>query len=130
VKINELIAGSTSTLESNLLTALELIRHRYKDKEQLPKIKTSSLINMILNTDHTFSYQSLIDANDSNPAVKNIIKNFNKDYVELNPVGDENSPDSSEDTTNATADAAVQAPVDTVPDMAKRAAKKRDSSLF
>jgi len=124
VRLSEFTDNNQSTPpESNLLTALELIRQRYKDKDQPPKISTQSLINMVLNTDKNFDYAALVSANDNNPAVKNIIKRYNRDYIELrgaDEVEDEegyNTPD-------------TDAPVDTVPKMAKRAAKKRDQDIF
>jgi hypothetical protein len=126
VRLNEFVHGPTNTPESNLLTALELIQHRYKDKEKLPNISTQSLINLVRNTDRTFDYEALVQANDNNPAVKNLIKSYNKDFVELNqiqPVEDE-----TETTTNV-GDATTQAPVDTVSNMAKRAAKSRGAAI-
>jgi len=125
VKINEFTHGPTNTPESNLLTALELIQHRYKDKEKVPNVSTQSLINLVRNTDRTFDYEALAQANETNPAVKNLIKSFNKDYVELNLVntGEEEAP-----TTNV-GDETTQAPVDTVSDMAKRAAKSRGAAF-
>ena len=128
MRLQEFEHGPTNTPESNLLTALELIQHRYKDKDQLPKINTNSLINMVLNTDRTFDYNALVSANENNPAVKNLIKSFNKDYVELNPLGVDSEDNST--TTNTPDGDASGAPVDTVGDMAKRAGKKRDSSIF
>jgi hypothetical protein len=125
VRLREFTHGPTNTPESNLLTALELIQHRYKDKDKVPNISTQSLINLVLNTDRTFDYDALVSAVENNPAVKNLIKSFNKDYVELNTI------DSDDDTTTVTPDGeATDAPVDTVSDMATRAAKKRDSDLF
>jgi hypothetical protein len=126
VRLNEFVHGPTNTPESNLLTALELIQHRYKDKEKLPNISTQSLINLVRNTDRTFDYEALVQANDNNPAVKNLIKSYNKDFVELNqiqPVEDE-----TETTTNI-GDEANDAPVDTVSNMAKRAAKSRGAAI-
>ena len=126
MRLREFTHGPTNTPESNLLTALELIQHRYKDKEQVPNISTQSLINLVLNTDRTFDYDALANAVETNPAVKNLIKSFNKDYVELNPLGTE-----GDETTTVTPDGeATDAPVDTVSDMATRAAKKRDADLF
>jgi len=124
VKINEFIHSPKNTPESNLTTALELIRHRYKDKQQPPKISTQSLINLVLNTDKTFDYDALVAANETNPAIKNIIKSYNKDYVELNSLSD----DSDETTTNV-GDETTQGSVDTVPNMAKRAAKARGAAI-
>jgi len=128
VKITELVHSPKNTPESNLVTALELIRNRYKDQDKFPKISTQSLINMVLNTDKTFDYDALVAANDSNPAVKNLIKSFNKDTVDLRPAGEYADDDST--TSNPEEGDPTQAPVDTVGDMAKRAGKKRDASIF
>jgi hypothetical protein len=127
VRLNEFTHGPTNTPESNLLTALELIQHRYKDKEKQPNISTQSLINLVRNTDRTFDYEALAQANETNPAVKNLIKSFNKDYVELNqiqPVDDET------ETTSNIGDETTNAPVDTVSDMAKKAARRRNAPGF
>jgi hypothetical protein len=123
MRLSEFEHSSTNTPESNLLTALELIRNRYNDQDKLPKISTQSLINMVLNTDKTFNYDSLVAANDTNPAVKNLIKSYNKDYVELRSA-DEAQDDEGYNTPD------VDSPVDVVPSMAKKAAKKRDVDLF
>jgi hypothetical protein len=129
MRINEFIHSPKNTPESNLTTALELLRHRYSDDDQTPiKIKTQSVINLVLNTDKTFDYDALVSANENNPAVKNLIKSFNKDYVELRPSGEEAIDDLT--TTNPEEADPTKAPVDTVDDMAKRAAKKRDSDIF
>ena len=125
MKINEFTHGPTNTPESNLLTALELIQHRYKDKEELPKVSTQSLINLVRNTDRTFDYEALVQANETNPAVKNLVKSFNKDTVELNPV----QPANDEETTTNVGDETTDAPVDTVANMAKRAAKTRGAAF-
>jgi hypothetical protein len=126
VRLNEFVHGPTNTPESNLLTALELIQHRYKDKEKVPNVSTQSLINLVRNTDRTFDYEALAQANETNPAVKNLIKSFNKDFVELNPV--QPSADDVDTTTNI-GDQTTDAPVDTVANMAKRAAKSRGAAI-
>jgi hypothetical protein len=128
VKINELVHSPVNTPEANLTTALELIRQRYKDQDKSAKISTQSLINMVLNTDKTFDYDALVAASEKNPAVKNLIKSYNKDTVELRP----DSELGSEETTTIPPEEGdpTQAPVDTVSDMAKRAGKKRDASIF
>jgi hypothetical protein len=127
VRLNEFTHGPTNTPESNLTTALELIRHRYKDKKQPPKISTQSLINLVLNTDKTFDYDALVAANENNPALKNLIKSYNKDFIELLPAGEDADTDTT--TTNTPDGQATQAPVDTVANMAKRAAKTRGAAL-
>jgi hypothetical protein len=126
VRLNEFTHGPTNTPESNLLTALELIQHRYKNKDKVPNVSTQSLINLVLNTDRTFDYDALTSAVENNPAVKNLIKSFNKDYVELTPLGAE-----GDETTTVTPDGeATQAPVDTVSNMAKRAGKNRNADIY
>lgn len=124
MKINELLHSPKNTPESNLVTALELIRQRYKDKNQSPKISTQSLINMVLNTDRTFDYEALQHANDTNPAVKNLIKKVDKDTVELR------SADEADDESDFNVKDTTDAPVDTVSNMAKSAARKRNAPGF
>lgn len=126
--------ASSTDSSANLLTALNFWRNRYKDSDTPAKIKTQSLINMVLSTDKTFDYASLADANENNPAVKNLIKSFNREYVELQPYGDEVNDDTPE--TNTDEDMGIeqgqeqyQEPVDTVDDMAKRAAKQRGAAV-
>jgi hypothetical protein len=126
VRLDEFIHSPKNTPESNLLTALELIQHRYKDKEKVPNVSTQSLINLVRNTDRTFDYEALAQANETNPAVKNLIKSFNKDVVELNPI--QPAEDDIETTTNV-GDTTTDAPVDTVSKMAKRAAKTRGAAI-
>ena len=126
MRLDEFIHSPKNTPESNLLTALELIQHRYKDKEKVPNVSTQSLINLVRNTDRTFDYEALAQANETNPAVKNLIKSFNKDVVELNPI--QPVADDDETTTNV-GDTTTDAPVDTVANMAKRAAKSRGAAI-
>ena len=129
MRLDEFVHSPKNTPESNLTTALELIRHRYKDKKQPPKISTQSLINLVLNTDKTFDYDALVAANTNNPALQNLIKSYNKDYIELRPAGEDN--DSSATVENPKdQDADPNAPVDTVSNMAKQAARKRNAPGF
>ncbi len=127
MRINELVHSPKNTPESNLVTALELLRNRYKDRGLDPKISTQSLINLVLNTDKTFDYDALVSANENNPAVKNLIKSFNKDEVIIRHA---DSEDETSTVTNTPDGDATDAPVDTVTDMAKRAAKARNTSIF
>ena len=82
---------------------------------------------MVLNTDKTFDYDALVAANENNPALKNLIKSYNKDYIELLPAGEDADTDAT--TTNTPDGDATQAPVDTVANMAKRAAKTRGAAI-
>ena len=76
MRLDEFIHSPKNTPESNLITALELIQHRYKDKEKQPNISTQSLINLVRNTDRTFDYEALVQANETNPAVKKSNQKF------------------------------------------------------
>ena len=82
----------------------------------------------MLNTDKTFDYDALVAANENNPALKNLIKSYNKDYIELQTAGDEAATDAT--TTNTLSGDATTAPVDTVANMAKQAARKRGAAGF
>ncbi len=124
MRLNEFVHGPTNTPESNLLTALELIQHRYKDKKQPPKISTQSLINLVLNTDRTFDYDALLSASKNNPAVKNLIKTVDQDHVELH-----SADDSEDESSFNTPETGMNSPVDTVANMAKRAAKTRGAAI-
>ena len=128
MRLREFAHGPTNTPESNLVTALELLRHRSQDKSAPATISTQSLINLVLNTDHTFDYESLVDANENNPAVKNLIKSFNQDQVVLAPLhGNEDEPTTT--NTDGVDQNTFQAPVDDVSSMAKRAAKTRGAPV-
>lgn len=124
MKINEFTQNITNSPESNLVTALELIRNRYKDKNNPPVISTQSLINLVLNTDKTFDYDALLNANKNNPAVKNLIKKLDHNTVELR------SADDTADDSEFNVKDAEDAPVDTVTNMAKSAARKRNAPGF
>lgn len=123
--INEITHSPKNTPESNLVTALELIRNRYKDTKKAPTISTQSLINLVLNTDKTFDYDALVSAAENNSAVKNLIKSFNKDQVTLR----HSEPDEVTTTVSPDTGEVTQNPVDTVDDMAKRAAKARGAAI-
>ena len=113
---------------SNLLTALEMLRQRnYK------KINTQSLINLVLNTDQSFSYDDLVNANKNNESVKNLIKSIDPKVIELQPTSStDSSTDDIENTQNNVTpdDQSMQQPkVDTVKDMATRAAFNRGAPV-
>ena len=125
MRIVEFTSTPVNEPESNLLTALELIRNRYKATGKSPKISTQSVINLVLNTDKNFDYNALVQAAEENPAVKNLIKSYNKEHIILRS---EDAPDVTTNISPETGDAS-QAPVDTVSDMAKRAAKERGAPV-
>lgn len=123
MRLREIEHSHPNAPESNLVTALELIRQRYKDADRPAKINTQSLINLVLNTDKNFDYQALVQANKDNPAVQNLIKQFDQKEIELK------SFDSEADDITTNLDVDPEAPIDTVDSMAKRAAKHRGASV-
>ena len=129
MRLREFAGENNGAPESNLVTALELLRHRSQDKSAPATISTQSLINLVLNTDKTFSYDALVDANENNPAVKNLIKSFNKDQVILAPLTGSDEDDSTTTNTDGTTPDTFQAPVDDVSSMANRAAKTRGAPI-
>jgi hypothetical protein len=130
MRLREFASDKNNTPESNLVTALELLRHRSEDKSAPATISTRSLINLVLNTDHTFSYDALVSANENNPAVKNLIKSFNQEQVVLAPVtGNDNDTEPTTTNTDGADQNTFQAPVDDVSSMAKRAAKTRGAPV-
>jgi len=122
MRLFEFDNSADDSTDANLLTALALIKNRYEHAGKLPKISTQSLINIVLNTDQNFNYDALVTANEKNPAVKNLIKSFNRQYVELTSDSESDIP-----TTNVAAGQKTGSP-DTVSDMAHRAAKQRGTA--
>ena len=82
---------------ANLLTILNVVIENAKNEDIEPSISTEALINMVANTGVVFDYNALLDAYENNAAVKQLIKNFSKEKVDL--IG------SSEDELDAPADA-------------------------
>lgn len=93
MKINEIVFEDTSaadqlggedSLTTNLLPVLMFLKKRSEDKELSPKLRTDSLIQLVQNAgDTTFNYETLADAYENNEAVKELIKNFNEEDIEL-----------------------------------------------
>jgi hypothetical protein len=128
--INE-VTEPASPSDGNLVTALQLLKSKYSDGKSVPKISTQSLINLILNTDKNFNYDSLVQSAENNPAVKNLIKSYNKDYVILRLTSDAENVDATTtlSPTGSPQQQGFQLPVDDVSSMAKRAAKQRGAAV-
>jgi len=125
------LGGGEDTLSSNLMPVLMFLKKRSEDKELSAKLRTDSLIQLVQNAgDTTFDYNALVDAFENNDAVKDLIKTFNKDTIELASDSDDDSDeehsggdddeDSGEDHTSD-----KQNSEETVSKMAKSAAKNR-----
>jgi len=95
----------------NLITVLNHLINRNDEEGGSSTINTGSLINMVSNTGSMFSYDALVAAYETNPAVKNLISNFSKDEVTL----------SGEDETDISVHSDGEESGDAVSGMASRA---------
>jgi len=81
-------SGSKSPIESSLIGILNFLRYRGHDFKAPLDISTNELISMVQKTGVPFTYDSLVQANNSK-AVQNLISSFDKDTVQVRPIGDE-----------------------------------------
>ena len=66
--------------DGNLVTALEFLRNRSKDKHLLPKVRVDSLITMVKNTGaEAFNLDALMNSFKTNETVKGLIKDIKDD---------------------------------------------------
>lgn len=119
MKIRDIIReGDPQKGPSVLLTTLELLRNHASDKGMPPVISTNQLIDLVKQPGMSFTYASLVDAYKKEPAIKKIIKSFNREEVILsNPDG--------EDEFTTSASVGVDLGTDTVSRMAHNALNKR-----
>jgi hypothetical protein len=112
--------------DNNLVTILQFLRSRAHNKKLTPVISTQSLINMVKNQGGSeyFTFDNLLKAQEMNPAIRELIKNIDRNEVTLNGFGDET--DASEvDQANAQGDKSTADPQKTVKAMAKSALANR-----
>lgn len=112
--------------DNNLVTILQFLRSRAHNKKLTPVISTQSLINMVKNQGGSeyFTFDNLLKAQEMNPAIRELIKNLDRNEVTLNGFGDET--DASEvDQANAEGDKSTADPQKTVKAMAKSALANR-----
>jgi hypothetical protein len=77
-----------------VLTLLNLIKTRYQSQQAQPKINTVSFLNLARNVGLTLDYQSFADLFEREQSLKNLVKNFNRQYIELTSDDDLGSDDS------------------------------------
>ena len=104
---------------SVLLSALELMAHEASDKGMPPVIKMNDLIQIVKQPGTTFDYNALVQYYKTVPAVKNLIKSFNRDEVVLK------DPDGVDEFTTGADGVDVDLGTDTVARMAHSALNKR-----
>lgn len=121
--VNE--AGSHSEY-SKVVTAISALRNEVLAKNLKPEISTNRVIATVRNTGLTsFGYQDLLAANDAEPSMKNLVKTISPETIIL-ATGAEQSVDNP--STLSPNDA--ENPEQTVSNMAKSAAARRQKPLF
>jgi len=111
---------------TNVVTALNLLKNQILKGNLKSDVPTELVIRYVQNTGQaSFTYQDLIDANENEPGMKNIVKNITPDTVTV-------ATDAGQSASNADSNAAQAAanPQQTVSNMAKSAAQRRQKSLF
>lgn len=120
MRISEILReGDPQQDPSVLLTTLELLRNHADDKGSAPVLSTENLIKLMKNSGVMFDYDSLVSAYKTEPAVKELIKSFNKDTITLHT---DSADEFSIDSDGANMDLGT----DTVARMAHKALAKRD----
>jgi hypothetical protein len=113
--------------DANLITILQFLRNRSHNKKLTPTISTQSLINMVKNQGGSewFTYDNLVAAQSSNPAIAELIKSLDNEKVTLNGFGDETDASEVDKAQASKNQAKAPDPQKTVQAMAKRAAANR-----
>lgn len=110
-----------SSIEANIMAALNLLAGKIKEGELPKELPTNMIIRYIRNTGvSTFNIDNLIDLNEKNDSLKNIIKSISKNRIIFATDGIE---DTKSDTD--TGEDEQQAEKDVVSKMAKSAMKRR-----
>lgn len=110
---------------AKVVTAISALRNEVIAKNLKPEVSTERVIATVRNTGLTsFGYQDLLAANNAEPSMKNLVKNISPQAVTL-ATGSEQSVDNPSDTSPND----VENPEFTVSNMAKSAAKRRQSPL-
>jgi hypothetical protein len=99
----------------SVLTLLDLVKHQYQSRQARPKMNTVSFLNLARNVGLTMDYESFAEMFEKEKSLKNLVKDFNKQYIELtsdNDIGSNNShsgPDKRKDDADVVGAMAKQA---------------------
>ena len=120
MRFREFVREGDPQMDSSvLLSTLELMAHDASDKGMPPVIKMNDLIQIVKQPGTTFDYNALVQYYKTVPAVKNLIKSFNRDEVVLK------DPDGEDEFTTGADGVDVDLGTDTVSRMAHSALNKR-----
>jgi len=118
----EFIVEEHSGAADIVATVLSLVQSKVLDGQLESSVPTQFILRLINNTGMTaFNYQDLIKANESDEAIKNIVKNITPDTVTFVTHSSDQVANPEEFTGS------VDNPEKTVSKMAKKALKRRQS---
>ena len=110
--------------QSNIATALSLLQNRIQSGHLKPDLPTDLVIRYIRNTGlNGFSYEDLVAANETDTSIQNILKKITPDTITVTTSQSQTVSNPEEYTSSA------NNPEQTVSNMAKSAAKRRQTSL-
>lgn len=128
MRFSEIVSeGTGSNPEfAKVVTAISAMRNEVLAKNLKPEISTDRVIATVRNTGLTsFSYQDLLAANDAEPSMKNMVKNISPESITLATGVDQSADNPSDLSPND-----AENPEQTVSNMAKSAAARRQKPLF
>lgn len=127
MRFSEIIREDNSNPEfAKVVTAVSALRNEVIAKNLKPEISTDRVISTVRNTGLTsFGYQDLLAANDAEPSMKNLVKNISPESITL-ALGSDQTVDNPTDLSPNDA----ENPEQTVSNMAKSAATRRQKPLF
>lgn len=125
MRITEVIVEGESGEYANIATTLALLQNRINTNELKPEVSMNLVIKYIQNSGlKGFTYADLLAANDADPTLQNIVKDITPQTLTFvtDTEGGAVNPEDGEPV--------AQNPQQKVSQMAKKATKRRQKSLF
>lgn len=121
MRLREFSSQENGSQYANLVSVLMFLKTSAQERGLSPKISTQSLINLVKNSGQpVFEFDDLLAAIEADPAVKELVKNANRDEVVIRAEHDQDvSTDSDSDSSS------IKNPEQTVKAMAKKALNRR-----
>ena len=123
MRLREFSSQENGSQYANLVSVLMFLKTSAQERGLSPKISTQSLINLVKNSGQpVFEFDDLLAAIEADPAVKELVKNANRDEVVIRA---EHDQDVSTDTDSDSESSSIKNPEQTVKAMAKKALNRR-----
>jgi hypothetical protein len=121
MRLREFSSQENGSQYANLVSVLMFLKTSAQERGLSPKISTQSLINLVKNSGQpVFEFDDLLAAIEADPAVKELVKNANRDEVVIRAEHDQDvSTDSDSESSS------IKNPEQTVKAMAKKALNRR-----